>query len=229
MARRLIPAALAATGLVSAMLVAAPAASATCTIDNYSPRSVVIGLSPIVKTFGVSASGCAIQGWSIDIANTFIFVYDGAPQEVFYPTDFVDSDAGYKADAVIEAYDEDYNTSTSVMLDSFVVKRNTTWGAFNASPEPVSKGKPIKITGTLRVASWSQMKYVPQKGSTVSVQFKKAGTSTWSTVKKVVTSSTYGTVSTSVNATYDGSWRLYYPGSGTRGPATSITDYVDVR
>jgi hypothetical protein len=225
---RFVPAALAATGLASALVVAAPAASASCTVTNFSPRTVVMGLSPMVKTFGVSTSGCAVQGWSLDIANTFIYVYDASPQEVFDPNDFYDSDAGVKVDAVIEAYDEDYVTTKRVMLDSFAVKRNTTWGAFNASPEPVVKGKPIKIVGTLRVASWSLMKYVPQKGSTVSVQFKKAGTSTWSTVKKVVTSST-GTVSTSVTAASDGTWRLSYPGSGTRGPSTSSTDYVDVR
>lgn len=229
MSRRIVPAALGATALVSALVVGAPAASASCTATDYSPRTVIMGLSPVTKTFGVTTSGCVVQSWTIDLSDSFYVIHSASPQQEFDPNDFYNSAAGLKVDASIETVDETSTQNTNMLPASFVLKRRTSWTTFNAGPEPVSKGKPITITGTLKVADWSAMKYAAQKGSTVSVQFKKAGTSTYTTVKTVVTSSTDGTVKTTVNATYDGTWRLVYGGSGTRGPATSITDYVDVR
>jgi len=232
MIRRFIPAAAAATGLVATLLVVAPTASAgtgsACTNLNYTPRTVVLGLSETTKTFTVTASGCTPEAWTIDFGSGFVLDQD-LSQVTFTSADLPNSEAGVKYDAWVTATDDADVTAGHQMNGSFVIKRRTEWRSFNASPEPVSKGKPIKITGALKVANWESRKYTAQKGSRVSVQFKKAGTSSYVTVKTVTTSSTYGTVSTSVNATYDGRWRLVYGGSGTRGPATSLSDYVDVR
>jgi len=222
----------------SALFASAPAASAAvpCVITSYSPRTVVIGLSPVAVNFGVSTTGCSRTGWSVDVTGTggsgwpmWLFAYDGSPTEVLQPSlDVENADAGYRYDAVVEAYNSDWDTSTAVFADSFVVKRRTYFSAFNATPEPVYKGKPITVAATLRMADWNNNRYVAVQYGTVNVQFERAGSSTWTTIKTVRASST-GYVRTTATAGYDGSWRLQYGGSSWRGGSTSSSDYVDVR
>ncbi|MFE2043098.1 hypothetical protein ACFXAZ_19650 [Streptomyces sp. NPDC059477] len=98
----------------------------------------------------------------------------------------------------------------------------------NASPEPVTKGKPITVTGKLTRANWSTKKYDAYSGRTVSLQFRAKGADAFKTVKKVTTSST-GSLKTTVTASVDGSYRWVYSGDSTTGVATSTADYVDVR
>ncbi|MEU4095258.1 hypothetical protein [Streptomyces sp. NPDC026673] len=98
----------------------------------------------------------------------------------------------------------------------------------NASPEPVTKGKSITVTGKVTRANWSTKKYDAYSGRTVSLQFRAKGTDTFKTVKKATTSSTGGLKAT-VTATVDGSYRWVYYGNSTTGVATSAADYVDVR
>ncbi|QYX78064.1 hypothetical protein [Streptomyces akebiae] len=98
----------------------------------------------------------------------------------------------------------------------------------NATPEPVTKGKKITVTGKLTRANWSTKKYDGYGGRTVSLQFKAKGTDTFKTVKKATTSST-GALKTSVTASADGSYRWVYYGNSTTGVATGASDYVDVR
>lgn len=98
----------------------------------------------------------------------------------------------------------------------------------NASPEPVTKGKSITVTGKLTRANWSTKKYDVYSGRTVSLQFRAKGADTFKTVKKATTSSTGGLKAT-VTASVDGSYRWVYYGNSTTGVATSAADYVDVR
>ncbi|MGW1501284.1 hypothetical protein ACWCQW_22360 [Streptomyces mirabilis] len=98
----------------------------------------------------------------------------------------------------------------------------------NASPEPVTKGKSITVTGKLTRANWSTKKYDAYSGRTVSLQFRAKGADTFKTVKKATTSSTGGLKAT-VTASVDGSYRWVYYGDSTTGVATSAADYVDVR
>ncbi|UUU31518.1 hypothetical protein JIX56_17280 [Streptomyces sp. CA-210063] len=98
----------------------------------------------------------------------------------------------------------------------------------NATPEPVTKGKTITVTGKLTRANWSTKKFGAYSGRTVSLQFRAKGTDTFKTVKKATTSST-GTLKTTVTASTDGSYRWVYYGNSTTGVATSAADYVDVR
>jgi hypothetical protein len=98
----------------------------------------------------------------------------------------------------------------------------------NASPEPVTKGKTITVTGKLTRANWSTKKYDAYSGRTVSLQFRAKGTDTYKTVKKATTSSTGG-LKTTVTASVDGSYRWVYYGNSTTGVAASAADYVDVR
>ncbi|MCX5008693.1 hypothetical protein OHB05_39890 [Streptomyces sp. NBC_00638] len=97
----------------------------------------------------------------------------------------------------------------------------------NASPEPVATGKPITVTGTVQHANWSQHRYDNYGGRLVKLQFKPAGSSTYTTVKSVTASST-GYLKTTVTASQDGTWRWRYSGNTTTGASNSSGDYVDV-
>jgi len=107
------------------------------------------------------------------------------------------------------------------------VKRAASFSGFNASPEPVAKGKTITVTGTLKRASWTYLKYYGYGSQNVQLQFKKAGTSTYSTVKTVKSSSS-GYLKTTVTASADGTWRFHYAGNSTSSVADAY-DYADVR
>src|ERR671933_263807 len=129
---------LATMGLtVAAVAVAAPAQAATgCTITNFAPRSVVVGLTPITAKFGVSTSGCSLLGWDVDEANYEFVASNYSPQYTFNP--FLNSEAGTK-DVIVSTYNSGYATSEKVFADAFTLKRRTEWqvNTFNASPEPV--------------------------------------------------------------------------------------------
>ncbi|MGP3985151.1 calcium-binding protein [Streptomyces sp. KR80] len=98
----------------------------------------------------------------------------------------------------------------------------------NASPEPVAKGKTLIVTGKLSRANWETHTYKGYTNQSVTLQFRKAGTRTYSNVKTVTTNS-YGGLKTSLTATYDGYWRYTFAGTSTTGAATSTSDYVDVQ
>ncbi|MEU6349071.1 hypothetical protein ABZ896_07065 [Streptomyces sp. NPDC047072] len=98
----------------------------------------------------------------------------------------------------------------------------------NASPEPVAAGKTITVTGRVTRANWNTHTYQGYAGRTVSLQFKAAGASSYTTVKKVTSSST-GALKTTVKATGSGTWRWTYYGNSTSGAKSSTGDYVAVR
>ncbi|MFD5876069.1 hypothetical protein [Streptomyces sp. NPDC060322] len=98
----------------------------------------------------------------------------------------------------------------------------------NASPEPVVKGRTITVTGSLTRADWVKHTYTGYAGKSVSLQFRKAGSSVYSTVRTATSSST-GALKTTVTASADGYWRWSFGGSSTSGTATAAGDYVDVR
>ncbi|WP_215448523.1 hypothetical protein [Streptomyces sp. ATCC 21386] len=126
----------------------------------------------------------------------------------------------WKADGGLKA--EEYETRSKTAQLKRAAKATA-----NASPEPVTKGKAITVTGKLTRANWSTKKYDGYGGRTVSLQFKAKGTDTFKTVKKATTSST-GALKTTVTASADGSYRWVYYGNSTTGVATSASDYVDV-
>ncbi|WP_217185354.1 hypothetical protein [Streptomyces sp. AC495_CC817] len=126
----------------------------------------------------------------------------------------------WKADGGLKA--EEYETRSKTAQLKRAAKATA-----NASPEPVTKGKAITVTGKLTRANWSTKKYDGYGGRTVSLQFKAKGTDTFTTVKKATTSST-GALKTTVTASADGSYRWVYYGNSTTGVATSASDYVDV-
>ncbi|MFK4146206.1 calcium-binding protein [Streptomyces sp. NPDC004065] len=142
-------------------------------------------------------------------------------------TDLYDSALNGKWNVSAWAVGNDADYVQKDLYKNHWVKRAASFSGFNAGPEPVSKGKTITVTGTLKRASWSYLKYYGYGSQSVQLQFKKAGSSTYSTVKTIKSSSS-GYLKTTVTASADGTWRFHYAGNGTSSAADAY-DYVDVR
>lgn len=130
----------------------------------------------------------------------------------------------WQVNATVKANDGDYWISDNIA--QFKVKRAATLTT-NASPEPVVKGARLTVKGQLSRANWEDRKYHGFSGQEAKLQFKKAGSSSYSTVKTVKTNSTGG-LSTTVTATAAGSWRWYFPGTTTTMQVTSTGDSVSL-
>jgi hypothetical protein len=209
---------------VSLSAVAVPAsADSKCVITGFTPRTVVVGLSPVVRTFDVQTAECNEQGWNLSTDS--VYAYSDNPEEVF--DTYSNSQAGPQ-DAVASAYNEDYYRTNRVFIDGFTLKRRTAWqsGSFNASPEPVAKGSAIRIKGRLIRANWDTQAYAGYSGRTVSIEFRTVDGS-YSRVK-TATTGTGGYLSTTVTAVRDGVWRVRYLGNSVSGPATAVGDFVNV-
>ncbi|WP_432193885.1 hypothetical protein [Streptomyces sp. bgisy027] len=98
----------------------------------------------------------------------------------------------------------------------------------NASPEPVKKGKTITVTGKLSRANWDDSKYHGYTNQSVKLQFRKKGSSTYTTVKTVKTHAA-GNLKTTVTATRDGYFRFTFAGTTTTPSVSAKGDFVDVR
>ncbi|WP_330289044.1 hypothetical protein [Streptomyces sp. NBC_00576] len=98
----------------------------------------------------------------------------------------------------------------------------------NASPEPVKKGKTITVTGRLARANWDGANYTGYGNQPVKLQFRKNGTSTYTTVKTIKTVAN-GDLKTTVTATADGFFRYLFAGTTTTAAVTAAPDFVDVK
>jgi len=117
---------------------------------------------------------------------------------------------------------EDYGTASGG-----VQIRRYAKATVNAAPEPVAKGKPITVTGSLKRADWAKHTYTGVADASVQLQFRAKGTTSYSTVKTVRSSST-GALKATVTASLDGDWRWSFGGWSTTGSAVSSGDHVDV-
>ncbi|AWW38965.1 calcium-binding protein [Streptomyces cadmiisoli] len=99
----------------------------------------------------------------------------------------------------------------------------------NAAPEPVKKGATLTVTGKLTRADWQTGGYpgLPS-GQSVTLQFRKAGTSTYTNVKGIKTASG-GALKTTVKASADGYYRFSYAGITSTAASTATGDFVDVK
>ncbi|WP_031478840.1 hypothetical protein [Streptomyces bicolor] len=98
----------------------------------------------------------------------------------------------------------------------------------NASPEPVKKGKTITVTGKLTRANWDTHKYAGYANQSVKLQFRKKGSSTYTTLKTIKTN-TYGDLKTTVTASTDGYFRYRFEGTSTTPAVSATGDFVDVQ
>ncbi|RPE43709.1 hypothetical protein EDD90_6922 [Streptomyces sp. Ag109_O5-1] len=126
---------------------------------------------------------------------------------------------------LVTANDHDYIHRDAAA--TFKVQRQSSL-TVNASPEPVKKGKAITVTGKLARASWDDNKNHGYAGQPVKLQFRKKGSSTYTTVKTIRTNST-GNLKTTVTASRDGWFRYVFAGTASTAPSTAAGDYVDVR
>ncbi|WP_128431954.1 hypothetical protein [Streptomyces cyaneus] len=98
----------------------------------------------------------------------------------------------------------------------------------NASPEPVKKGKTITVTGKLTRANWDLGSYKGYATQSVKLQFRKKGSSTYTTLKTIKTN-TYGDLKTTVTASTDGYFRYSFAGTATTPAVNATGDFVDVQ
>ncbi|MGY5114320.1 hypothetical protein ACWC2H_00330 [Streptomyces sp. 900105755] len=98
----------------------------------------------------------------------------------------------------------------------------------NATPEPVKKGKTITVTGKLTRADWNTGKYTGYASQKVQLQFRKKGSTTYTTLK-TITAGTGGALKTTTKATVDGYYRYSFATNATTGASTATGDYVDVK
>ncbi|TYK50517.1 hypothetical protein [Actinomadura decatromicini] len=105
------------------------------------------------------------------------------------------------------------------------VKYRTEIYNFNASPEPVAKGKTITVQGLL---NRFQAVAGPAPNAPVAVYFKPAGSSGWTKMADTKTA-TNGWFKKTFKATKDGTWMARFLESGNYLGSNAPTDYVDVR
>ncbi|MGY1498824.1 hypothetical protein ACW4TU_19880 [Streptomyces sp. QTS52] len=98
----------------------------------------------------------------------------------------------------------------------------------NATPEPVVKGKTITVTGKLTRANWDGPNYTGYATQPVQLQFRKNGTSAYTVVKTIKTTTT-GDLKTTVKATADGFFRYVFAGTATTVGASAAADFIDVK
>ncbi|PZG89407.1 hypothetical protein C1I97_31390 [Streptomyces sp. NTH33] len=98
----------------------------------------------------------------------------------------------------------------------------------DASPEPVKKGKTLTVTGKLTRANWESGKYAGYTGQSVKLQFRKKGSSTYTTLKTIKTDSK-GNLKTTTKATVDGYYRYSFVGTSTTPAVNAAGDFVDVK
>lgn len=98
----------------------------------------------------------------------------------------------------------------------------------NASPEPVVKGRTITVTGRLTRANWDGANYTGYGNQPVKLQFRKNGTSAYTTVKTIRTAAN-GDLKTTVTATADGFFRYVFAATTTTSDAFAAPDFVDVK
>ncbi|MFC9290301.1 hypothetical protein [Streptomyces sp. NPDC057052] len=146
-----------------------------------------------------------------------------------YPADgeLLNSDAGsWKGGALALDYTTD-DYADQGGLGSTLVQRNSKL-TVNASPEPVVKGRTITVTGKLSRANWEDNLYHGYSTQPVKLQFRKKGSSTYTTVKTINTTTT-GALKTTVKATADGYFRYTFAGTSTTPAVSAAGDFVDVR
>ncbi|WP_353943455.1 calcium-binding protein [Streptomyces sp. HUAS MG91] len=156
---------------------------------------------------------------------TWKYVLDANDSDDY--ADLRNADAGtWHLDAEAAATDHDFYTLDS--SKTVKVKRYAELSVTQAGPEPVGKGRTLTVTGALTRANWDTNVYAGYTAQRVALQFKKSGSSSYSTVKTVTTDSK-GKLKTSVKAASSGTWRWMFAGTGTTMAVTAGGDSVALK
>lgn len=115
-----------------------------------------------------------------------------------------------------------YGASAADYVD---VRYRTAISSFNASPEPVGKGRTLTVSGKLSryVSSWGAF-----GGQKIYVYFQPKGSTTFGYAGVTTTTKT-GTFRKGFTAAKDGTWRVAFKAISQYVGVTSGGDYVDVR
>jgi hypothetical protein len=225
---------IAAAGAVALSMVAvggaqaAPAAPAKCTIKSYTPKTFVVSEVPTEKTFKVKTTGCTQKSWRIDVVDEDgtkdLLVESTKPVVTLEASDLVNEIAGrYRVVVTVKSTDN----VTTKKKSTFALLRKATFGtSFDAGPEPTTKGAELTLVGTLKRVSWGENPvYKGFANRPVEVQFRAAGTKTFTKVKSVKTNAD-GQVSTTVTADAIGDYRLHFAAGTTTSAANSRADTI---
>ncbi|MEV5573522.1 carboxypeptidase-like regulatory domain-containing protein [Spirillospora sp. NPDC052269] len=104
-------------------------------------------------------------------------------------------------------------------------KYKTAISSFDASPEPVRKGRTLTVKGKITkfTGSWK-----PATGAALTIYFKPKGSSKWKAMG-TTKADRNGRFTKGFKASADGTWAAAYAGSSTYLGIWSAGDYVDVR
>ncbi|MGW4568909.1 calcium-binding protein [Streptomyces sp. NPDC004561] len=127
--------------------------------------------------------------------------------------------------AWVDAKDSDYVWKEKSGYFSFQRAAKLT---ADAAPEPVKKGKTLTVSGALTRADWESLKYGGYGSQSVKLQFRKKGSSTYTTLK-TVKADAKGNLRTTTTATADGYYRFSFAGNSTTSAVSATGDFVDVR
>ncbi|MER5951268.1 calcium-binding protein [Streptomyces sp. NPDC001904] len=156
---------------------------------------------------------------------TWKYVLDANDSDDY--ADLTNGRAGtWHLDAEAAAKDQDFYTLDSSR--TIKVKRYARLAVTKAGPEPVGKGRTLTVTGALTRANWDTNVYAGYTSQRVALQFKKSGSSAYSTVKTVTTDGK-GKLRTTVKAASSGTWRWKFSGTGTTSAVTAGGDSVSVK
>ncbi|MCM2392142.1 HtaA domain-containing protein [Streptomyces albipurpureus] len=118
----------------------------------------------------------------------------------------------------------DVKTSSSA-VDAVDVRLKTAISGFNASPEPVRKGRSLTVVGTLRGLDGTWKNAASQS---VTISFQANGSKTWTNLGTVRTNSK-GVFTKAFTASKDGNWRAVFAANASYLGTTSASDHIDVR
>ena len=144
-----------------------------------------------------------------------------------FSSELKNSQAGTWHGAAIALDFKSEKSAVQFDLGTTLVQRNSKL-TVNAAPEPVSKGRTLTVTGKLARANWETHKYAGYANQSVKLQFRKKGSSTYTTLKTIKSDSA-GNLKTTTKATADGYYRFSFAGTSTTPAVNATGDFVDVK
>ncbi|WP_146616432.1 hypothetical protein [Kitasatospora sp. SolWspMP-SS2h] len=131
---------------------------------------------------------------------------------------FDDQAGTWFVDLRIRAADGDRYVSKNAA--GFSLKRTAGFDLASVVPARAAVGGAVTVRGRLRRADWDRDAEVPQQGTTAYLQFRPAGSSTWSTLASTGTDAD-GLLSLNVPVRGPGAFQWYAPGDKWTGGALS--------
>ncbi|WP_026412482.1 carboxypeptidase regulatory-like domain-containing protein [Actinomadura oligospora] len=191
--------------------------------SHASPALTPVGVGDVSVFFAADGKNWTYQGSLRTTADGRFTATKTAARDGYWQVRY---DGGYSylpvpPWGVRYAFDEP-STSGRVFVDTAIATRIS---SFNASPEPVRKGRTLTVKGrvTKQVGTWKA-----GAGATLTVYFKPSGSSKWKAMG-TAKADRNGWFTKNFKASADGTWAAAYAGSSTYLGVWSAGDYVDVR